>query len=115
MNKRDPEVVRNYQQLIGACKYLTTFTGGDCSFAVNKCARFMVNPLQPRSYSHRCSQEDTALLEGDSNPGPGHNISVKLSSADASAGTTGLKVEPNQLTASADADHAGTDERRSAI
>ena len=44
MNKGDPEIVRNYQQLIGACMYLTTFTRGDCSFAVNQCARFMSNP-----------------------------------------------------------------------
>jgi hypothetical protein len=29
MDKRNPEMVRNYQQLIGACMYLTTFTRGD--------------------------------------------------------------------------------------
>ena len=44
LDKRDAEVVRNYQQLIGACMYLTCFTRGDCSFAVNQCARFMSNP-----------------------------------------------------------------------
>ena len=35
LDKRNAEVVRNYQQLIGACTYLTCFTRGDCSFAVN--------------------------------------------------------------------------------
>jgi len=44
LDKRNVEVVRNYQQLIGACMYLTGFTRGDCSFAVNQCARFMSNP-----------------------------------------------------------------------
>merc|ERR1712230_188021 len=29
---------------VGACMYLTCFTRGDCSFAVNQCARFMNNP-----------------------------------------------------------------------
>ena len=43
LDKRGAEVVRNYQQLIGACMYLTCFTRGDCSFAVNQCARFMSN------------------------------------------------------------------------
>jgi len=42
--KRDAEVVRHYQQLIGACMYLTCFTRGDCNFAVNQCARIMSNP-----------------------------------------------------------------------
>ena len=44
LDKRDAEVVRSYQQLIGACMYLTCFTCGNCSFAVNQCARFMSNP-----------------------------------------------------------------------
>jgi len=44
LDKRDADVVRNYQQLIGACIYLTCFTRGDCSFAVNQCVRFMSNP-----------------------------------------------------------------------
>merc|ERR1712167_558268 len=43
-DQRDPEVVRAYQQFVGACMYLTCFTRGDCSFAVNQCARFMNNP-----------------------------------------------------------------------
>ena len=44
LDKRDPEVVRNYQQCIGACMYLTVFTRLDCCFAVNQLARFMSNP-----------------------------------------------------------------------
>ena len=44
MEDRDPEVIRNYQALVGALMYLTCFTRGDCSFAVNQCARFMSNP-----------------------------------------------------------------------
>ena len=42
--KRDPAVVRAYQQCVGACTYLTCFTRGDCSVAVNQCVRFMNNP-----------------------------------------------------------------------
>jgi len=44
LDKRDAEVVQNYQQLIRACMYLTCFTRGVGSFAVNQCARFMSNP-----------------------------------------------------------------------
>jgi len=44
LDKRDAEVVRNYQQFIGACMYLTCFTRGDYSFALNQYARFMLNP-----------------------------------------------------------------------
>ena len=34
LDKRNPEVVRDYQMCIGALMYLTCFTRGDCSFAV---------------------------------------------------------------------------------
>ena len=44
LDKKDAEVVRNYQQLIRACMYLTCFNRGDCSFAVDQCARSMSNP-----------------------------------------------------------------------
>ena len=40
-------------------------------------------------------------------------ITYRRGSTDASLGTAGLEVMPNQLTASADADHAGADDRRS--
>ncbi len=39
-DKRDPEVVRNYQQCIGACVYLTVCTRLDCC----ESTRFMSNP-----------------------------------------------------------------------
>jgi hypothetical protein len=41
LDKRDPDVVRNYQQCIGACMCPTVFTRLDCSFAANQLARFM--------------------------------------------------------------------------
>jgi len=44
LDKRDAETVRNYQQFIGAFMYLTCFTRGDCSFAINQCAILMSNP-----------------------------------------------------------------------
>jgi len=44
MQHRDPNVVRDYQQAVGSCMFLTVFTRGDCAFAVNQCARFMANP-----------------------------------------------------------------------
>ena len=44
LDKRKAEVLRNYQQLNGVYMYLTCFTRGDCSFAVNQCARCMSNP-----------------------------------------------------------------------
>ena len=44
LDRRNPEVVRDYQMCIGALMYLTCFTRGNCSFAVNQCARFMSNP-----------------------------------------------------------------------
>jgi len=43
LDKRDPIFVRNYQQVVGSCMFLTVFTRGDCAFAVNHCARFMAN------------------------------------------------------------------------
>ena len=44
LEDRDPNVVRDYQQAVGSCMFLTVFTRGDCAFAVNQCARFMSNP-----------------------------------------------------------------------
>ena len=44
LSERDPQVVRDYQQAIGSCMFLTVFTRGDCAFAVNQCACFMSNP-----------------------------------------------------------------------
>ena len=77
--------------------YLSVFTRGDISFSVNQCARFM------------------------NNPGPSHVTAAKRILRYL-AGTTDLGItyhrqtanqEANTLTASADADHAGADDRRS--
>jgi len=101
LDKRNTGVVRNYQQLIRACMYLTCFTRGDCSFAFNQCARFM------------------------SNPGPTHIAAVKrilrylagtrsldITYRRGAVDPSGARTAPNQLSASADADHAGADDRR---
>jgi len=58
LDKRNVEVVRNYQQLIGACMYLTGFTRGDCSFAVKSMCQVHV---ESRAHAHSCDQEDPAL------------------------------------------------------
>jgi len=44
LDKTNPNVVRDYQQAVGSCMFLTVFTRGNCAFAVNQCARFMANP-----------------------------------------------------------------------
>ena len=106
MEDRDPEVIRNYQALVGALMYLTCFTRGDCSFAVNQCARFMSNP----GPSHiKAARRVLRYLAGTRSLG----ITYTRDARDASLATTGRKSEPNQLTASADADHAGGKDRRS--
>jgi hypothetical protein len=96
LSERDPQVVRDYQQAVGSCMFLTVFTRGDCAFAVNQCARFM------------------------SNPGPTHVAAIRRVLRYL-AGTRSLGItyrrsagtDANQLYASADADHAGADDRRS--
>ena len=96
LSERDPQVVRDYQQAVGSCMFLTIFTRGDCAFAVNQCARFM------------------------SNPGPTHVAAIRRVLRYL-AGTRSLGItyrrsagtDANQLYASADADHAGADDRRS--
>jgi hypothetical protein len=37
LDKRNPEVVRDYQMCIGAIMYLTCFTRGDCSATLIAC------------------------------------------------------------------------------
>jgi hypothetical protein len=96
-DKRDPEVIRNYQACVGFLMYLSVLTRGDCSFAINQTARFM------------------------NNSGPSHIAAVKrilrYIARTASLGLTYGKSddaqEANNLNASADADHAGVDDRRS--
>ena len=105
-DQRDPEVVRAYQQCVGACMYLTCFTRGDCSFAVNQCARFMNNP----GPSHIAAiKRVLRYLAGTKTRG----ITYKRNAGDSSAERMGFAVQANQLTACADADHAGAKDRRS--
>ena len=95
LDQRDPEVVRNYQQCVGACLFLSTFTRLDIAQAVNQCARFM------------------------SNPGPTHIAAAKrilrylAGSQDRGITYTKQPINANTLSATADADHAGADDRRS--
>jgi hypothetical protein len=106
LHERDPAVVRNYQQCVGACMYLTCFTRGDCSFAVNQCARFMHNP----GPTHIAAiKRVLRYLAGTRDRG----ITYSRDVTDAAAAAMGKRVGPNQLTASADADHAGAKDRRS--
>ena len=103
----DAEIVRNYHQLMGACMYLTTFTRGDCSFVVNQCAMFISNP----GPTHIAAAKRILrhLAAGTRSLG----ITCKRNASDASLESVGIGSTPNQLSASADADHAGADDRRS--
>ena len=95
LNERDHQV-RDYPQAVGSCMFLTVFTRGGCTFAVNQCARFM------------------------SNPGPTHVAAIRRVLRHL-AGTRSLGItyrrsagtEANQLWATADADHAGAHGGRS--
>ena len=92
--------------LVGALMYLTCFTRGDCSFAVNQCARFMSNP----GPSHiAAAKRILRYLAGTRSMG----LTYTKGGADAGLKSVGKLTEPNQLTASADADHAGAKDRRS--
>ena len=92
LDQRDPNVVRDYQQAVGSCMFLTVFTRGDCSFAVNQCARFMANP------------------------GPTHITAIRrvlrYLAGTGQLGITYRRTEDggaNQLYATTNADHAGAD------
>jgi len=76
LEHREPNVVRDYQQTVGSCIFLTVITRGDCSFAVNQCARFMANM------------------------GPTHITAIRQPNRRTNNANT------NQLFATADADHA---------
>jgi len=106
LDKRNADVVRNYQQLIGACMYLTCFTRGDCSFAVNQCARFMSNPGPTHIAA---AKRILRYLVGTRSLG----ITYRRGAMNSSLLSVGVETAPNQLSASADADHAGADDRRS--
>ncbi len=43
-DKRDPVVIRDYQACVGSLMYLSVFTQGDYSFAINQTVRFLNNP-----------------------------------------------------------------------
>ena len=106
LDKRDPETVRNYQQCIGACMYLTVFTRFDCCFAVNQLASFMSNP----GPSHVAAARRVLwYLAGTRALG----ITYRRNGQDATVTSVGDTVPSNTLTASADADHAGAKDRRS--
>ena len=90
----------------GGSMYLTCFTRGDCSFAVNQCARFMHNP----GPTHIAAiKRVLRYLAGTRNRG----ITYRRDAPDPAALAMGKHVGANQITPSADADHAGAKDRRS--
>ena len=106
LDKRDPETVRNYQQCMGACMYLTVFTRLDWCFVVNQLTKFMSNP----GSSHiATARRVLRYLAGTRALG----ITYRRSGQDASVTSVGDTVQSNTLTASADAHHAGAKDRRS--
>ena len=93
---RDPNVVRDYQQAVGSCMFLTVFTRGDGAFAVNKCARF-----NGQSRANTCR---------------GNSTSAEIFGRTRSVGLTLTRTNSahaNQLYDTADANHVGADDRRS--
>ena len=97
LDKWDPEGVRNYQQCIGACMYLTVFTRLDCCFAVKQLARFMSNP----GPSHvAAARRVLRSLAGTRSLG----ITYRRSGQDAAVSSVGGNVLSNTLTALEDED-----------
>ena len=65
MENRDPEVIRSYQAEVGLLMYLTCFTRGNCSFAVNQCSRLMSN-TGPSHITAACRMsQDSQVLGRD--------------------------------------------------
>ena len=94
---RDPKTVRDYQACIGSLMYLGVFTRGDCAFGINQCARFLNNP----GPSHIAADKRILrYLAGTSSLGWTYRRTHKT-------------VMANMLSASADTDRAGADNRRS--
>jgi len=93
----DPEVIRNYQACIGSLMYLAVMTRGDCAFAVNQCARFLSNPGPTHIAA---AKRILRYVAGTADQGLVYSRSADSNMA-------------NVLTASADADHGGADDRRS--
>jgi len=95
LGERNPQVVRDYQQAVGSCMFRTVFTR-DCALTVNQCAHFM------------------------SHSGPTHVAAIRrvlrYLASTRSLGITYKRsagTDANQLYGSANADHAGADDRRS--
>ena len=86
--------------------YLTTFTRGHSSFAVNQCAWFMSHPGPTHIAA---AKRIMRYLAGTRSLG----ITYLRNASDASLESVGIGSTPNQLSASADANHAGADDRRS--
>ena len=84
----------------------TLLTRGDCSFAVNQCARFMANPGPTHIAA---AKRILRYLAGTRSPG----ITYRRGAVDPSLLSIGMETGPNQLSASSDADHAGADDCRS--
>jgi hypothetical protein len=106
VDKRDLEVVLNYQQCIGTCMYLTVFTRLDCCYVVNQLARFMSKP----DPSHvATTRRVLRYLAGTRSLG----ITYKRSGQDTAVTSVGGHVSSNTLTVSTDPDHAGAKDRRS--
>jgi len=106
LDKRDADVVHNYQQLIGACMYLTCFTRGDCSFVVLSMCEVHVESRAPHIAA---AKRILRYLAGTRSLG----ITYRRGALDSSLLSIGMETGPNQLSASVDADHAGADDRRS--
>ena len=78
---------------VGSCMYLSLLTRGDCSNAINQCARFIHNPGPSHIAAAKCTMRFIA--------GTLETYSVGL--------TYRRSDVPNVLSAAADADHAGPD------
>jgi len=84
--------------------YLTCFTRGDCSSALNQCARSMSNPGPVHIAA---AKRILRYLAGIRSLG----ITYKRGAMDPGLLSVGVETDPNQLSASADADHAGANDR----
>jgi len=92
------DVVRQYQQMVGSLMYLACFTRPDIAYAVNQCAKFMLNPGPTHV---QAAKRILGYLAGTKD----HKLTYTRS-AQPGVG--------NVLTTYADSDHAGDpDSRRS--
>ena len=90
-------MVKDYQAYVGSLMYLSVLTRGDCSFAINQTVRFLNNP----GTTHITDvKRILRYITGTANLGLTYRNSADEQKA-------------NKLNASADAEHAGTDDHRS--